>query len=414
MPKKSLTFIRTGLLTIIAFTALILTFNIVMDPYVTIGIPRTPGLNARKPAVLSQEHFIKAHEVLRAAPNTLITGSSPSDEGLDALDPNWPVDMRPVYNLAFMGSTPYVWLRYLQHTMAHRAISLVVIGLPADAFITGVYEERPKESEPGFEERLAVTAKGAPNTQEPRQNSRELIQSLLSFDAISDSFSTLIGNLDGDSFNTFAGNLELNSDRRDVLGTDRAFMFANIFAVQSYRDMQRSQYDSAMADLNSILDLCKSRGTRVILFVNPAHASRLEILDYLGYWTAYEDWKRDLVALAEQYSDSSPKQTVLWDFSGYDSYSTEPIPPHGHEMHWYTDSDHYSRALGHMEVLRIFGSGDPNFGTLLTHENLESHLAAIREQQREYRATHPEDVKAIRSLYDRAFNMPFYVAARNQ
>ena len=31
---------------------------------------------------------------------------------------------------------------------------------------------------------------------------------------------------------------------------------------------------------------------RVVLFVQPAHADRLEMLDKLGYWDAFERWKR--------------------------------------------------------------------------------------------------------------------------
>lgn len=410
MPTQSSNMLRTGFLTIVTLAAFVLAFNIIMDPYLRIGAPRVRGFNARKSASDVQERFIKVHDVLRAEPTTLITGSSPSDEGIDPLDPTWPAELRPVYNLSFAESTPYIWLRYIQHTMAHRAISLVVIGLPSDAFITGVYEER--QTEPEFERRLAVTADGAFNPEESRQNSWDLAQSVMSLDALTDSFLTLIGNIDGDSFNLVAGRKELRSDARKAMGTYRAFTLSNLFAVLSYRDMRRTQYANAMSDLRAILELCRARGTHVMLLVNPVHASRLELLDQLGYWTAYENWKRDLVALAERYSGGGLKQTQLWDFSGYDSYSTESVPPDGHEMRWYDDSDHYNIALGHMEISRLFGSGDPNFGTLLTNENIESHLMAIRAQQRQYHAKHPADVRATRYLFDSAMHMPVYMTAR--
>ena len=183
-------------------------------------------------------------------------------------------------------------------------------------------------------------------------------------------------------------------------------MFMDLGAIRFHREKQRSQFVMAMKDVRAILDLCKSRGSRAILLINPVHADVLEILDHLGYWPAFEDWKRALVALTAEYSgESGRRQVSLWDFSGYDSYSTETVPPDGHPMRWYTDSLHFTRALGNLIIKRIYDSGDPNFGVLLTHENLESRLAIIREQQRLYRERQPLDVRRVRDLYDAVVNI---------
>jgi hypothetical protein len=170
-----------------------------------------------------------------------------------------------------------------------------------------------------------------------------------------------------------------------------------------------------IADVRAILDLCESHGTRVILFINPTHADRLEILDLLGYWQTFEGWKRQLVALTAQYASPNRRSRIrLWDFSAFDSYSTETVPADGHLLHWFWDDSHYTRALGDAIVRRIFGTGDAQFGVLLSPESLEEHLKAVREQERRYRDHHPADVRRVRDLYDLVADLPSQGVARVQ
>src|SRR5262249_25509564 len=113
-----------------------------------------------------------------------------------------------------------------------------------------------------------------------------------------------------------------------------------------YRARQRDP--AAFRYLQSMLDLSRSRHIRVILFLSPAHADEPEPLDMAGMWEPFEQWKRELVALAAPYTDGERHEGVeLWDFDDYSQYSTEPVPPQPHLMlHWFWNANHYTHALG--------------------------------------------------------------------
>jgi len=147
--------------------------------------------------------------------------------------------------------------------------------------------------------------------------------------------------------------------------------------------------------------LCTKRGIRVIAFINPSHADELEVVDMSGHWPALEAWKRALTAMVAEYAAASgPAPVELWDFSGYDAYSREPVPMDRHPMHWFWNTSHYTSALGELILRRIFGEDNAHFGVRLYPGNIEARLAEVRQQQRQYRELQPTDVRRIRDIYN--------------
>jgi hypothetical protein len=135
--------------------------------------------------------------------------------------------------------------------------------------------------------------------------------------------------------------------------------------------------------------------------INPVHADELEILDLLGYWPLFETWERELVTLTTDSAKVTGSQPIqLWDFTGYDSYTTEAVSVGRSVLQWFWEPAHYTRALGNLIVMRIFGQGDDHFGVLLSPANIEAHLADIREERRLYREQHRADAQRIHKLYD--------------
>jgi hypothetical protein len=397
MSRQSQGFLRTWLLVGIVITLVVGVFDAIMDPYLVIGASRINGFNARKPAVDTYERLIKAYDVLRAAPNTLILGGSRVDMGLDAQDSAWPAQVQPVYNLGLASGSPYVSYRYLQHVMSRRHIPLVVLGLEFEYFLG--LAELGSPVEPEFELHLAVTRAGSPNGGQRWQHIRDLFQATLSLDALTDSAATLAANFNGESSDVVAGNW--NTDLSDIalLGPYPVIVEEDLGLIRI--PWEKERIPLVMADVRAILDLCESHGTSVILFINPSYADDLEILDLRGYWQAFEDWKRELVTLTSKYVSVDGRSRIrLWDFTGYDPYSTESMPLNRHLLHWFIDDAHYTRALGDVIVRRFFGPGDPRFGVLLSAENVDQHLAEIREQQRQYRQHRPADARRVRDLYD--------------
>ena len=63
----------------------------------------------------------------------------------------------------------------------------------------------------------------------------------------------------------------------------------------------------------------------------------------------------------------------LFDFSGYNEFTTERVPPPADRhsaMRWYWDAGHYKVALGDEMLGVIFGDAAP-FGVALTSSNVE-------------------------------------------
>ena len=71
-------------------------------------------------------------------------------------------------------------------------------------------------------------------------------------------------------------------------------------------------------------------------------------------------------------------------------------------MHWFWESRNYTRALGDLVVKRMFDTSDAPFGTLLTTENIESHLAEIRQRRELYCVGHQVDDNRVRTVYSAA------------
>lgn len=399
MDKQSQHFLRTWFFASIVFAVAIAGFNYTVDPYQLFGMPHIVGFNATKPAVDTQERLIKAYDVLRAKPNTVILGTSRVDLGLDEQHPAWPAQNLPVYNLGLVGGGPYTSFRYLQHLMAQHEPTLVVLGLDFEFFLTVPMAEHP--TDPAFESRLAITREGNINMDQRWQRTRDFFQASLSLDALNDSATTLTTNFSSDSLALSTGNVPDASYRHIIaaMGSYGIFAMRNVNSFHLYPGRQTNQV--VMTDVRAILDLCKSHNIPVILFINPVHADMLEVLDLLGYWQAFEKWKRELVALTTEYSGANGLSRVpLWDFTAYDSYSTEIVSMDRHLMRFFWDPSHYTRALGDVIIRRLFGRGDEHFGALLAADNIESHLNTIREQQHLYREDHQADVRRVRKLYD--------------
>src|SRR5690349_12686518 len=122
-------FNRSWLVMCLLLSVVVASANAVIDPYLVFKMPRVSGFNDKKSSIETKERLIKAYEVIRAAPNGLILGTSRVALGLDAEHPSWPAKARPVYNLGLAGADPFTSYRYLQHVLAHRFVTTVVLGL---------------------------------------------------------------------------------------------------------------------------------------------------------------------------------------------------------------------------------------------------------------------------------------------
>ena len=122
---------------------------------------------------------------------------------------------------------------------------------------------------------------------------------------------------------------------------------------------------------------------QLTLYIHPYHADYLDMLGDLRLWESFEDWKRHLVSASRRTSTRFGTDIKIIDFSGYNEFTTEPVPYPGDtksEMRWYWEPGHYKSALGEHILERIV-HGRTHFGRVLTEANIESALAEIREER---------------------------------
>jgi len=118
--------------------------------------------------------------------------------------------------------------------------------------------------------------------------------------------------------------------------------------------------------------------------IPPSHAIYWKCLDQIGWSNRVELGKRTLVQLAEQANQRQPTMSGemprvrVWDFSGFTGAAAEDIPSEAAPIQWHVDPVHFSRQLGDRMISRVMGveQSMTDFGTVLTLENIDSHLSA--------------------------------------
>lgn len=366
-------------------------FQTLMDPYLLIDTPRIAGLNARKPAVDTQGRLMRAYDVSRGRPNSVILGSSREAWGMNGNDPVWPMPLRPVYNLAFTDGSPHAAYRYLQHVMASSYPSTAVMGLQFEYFLAW-----NNLTEHAYGSHLLIRDDGSlANIR--LQHLTDVFRYYFSLDGLTDSAVTLWANLNGtlsDMTSTAWISPPIQRSVREI-GTGPAFSLYDVTFMRWFRGRNRDT--TAMADVKRILDLCKSHNVEVILFISPSHTDELEVLHLTGQWLAYERWKRDLVALTAAYAGGTHLQ--LWDFSGYGDYTAESPMGSTSSLQWFWNPDHYTQELGKAIVERLFGGGDAKLGVQVTLDNIDSHLVKVRQERLWYLEHHAADERRLTELY---------------
>jgi hypothetical protein len=159
------------------------------------------------------------------------------------------------------------------------------------------------------------------------------------------------------------------------------------------------------AVVEGMMDACLQNGVRLIVATPPMHGLLLELLRRQGAWEVVEGWKRDLVAAAAnanaRYPSAPPIE--LWDFAGFWSYNTEPVPPAADresEMRWHWEATHFRKELGDVVLARVLAANDADtaFGVRLDAVDLERHLAEQRAAGERWRSARPRDVELLDQL----------------
>lgn len=391
-----------------AILLVVAVFNTVIDPYGLFHLIDKPGFNITKPKAGSHGAMSKAYQVLRVQPQGLVLGNSRAEVGLDPEHPAWPANSRPVFNLALPGTGTETSLRYLQHVLANTAGSpapkprVVILNIDFMDFLVDANTNRPAAAPNKNDHRLLTNPDGSRNPARVLHQLKDYAEATLTLSAFLDSLQTVASqgnayseNLTPLGFNPMRDYLKITADE----GYWAVFRQRDIENIKAYARRPNDIFDAggrssrAFEDLRQIISLCQHNDIVLHLVIYPYHAHLLEIFRITGHWQAFENWKREVVSIAESQPGASAPPVEVWDFSGFNALTMEGVPASGDrktQMHWYWEAGHFKRELGNLMLARIFGQAGAvdEFGVLLNTANIEQQIAAVRTHEIDYRHRH--------------------------
>ena len=345
--------------------------NAFIDPYSVLKSPKISRLNESKPEMLSHVRLYKAFDIIELKPEVILLGNSRAEWGLDP--EHLLFREYQAYNLGFSGANMNEVWDYFSHALANeKGLKKVVLALD---FI--MFNQESANADPSAAKILGKT----------QTDFQDYINFIFSFDALNSSYKTLEKNLyrHYPDHRVKKGKAILDP-RRDVPGSSDNFTQWIRAGIKSYPNY-RIAIDK-LEHLQKLVEICQQNNIELKVFISPVHATQLEAIRVSGQWATYEDWKRKLVNI-----------TPLWDFSGYNSVTTEPVSD---RMNDYIDSSHYQENVGNLILERLFNQTDSHyptdFGVYLTPTNLESHLLNLRNAQSQWIQTHPEEVNLVQDV----------------
>ena len=401
-------FLRTLLLSIISLVLVLVSINLAIDPFATDRWLDITGLNHGKPEAGDHERLVKLFDVYRLKPEAISMGSSRTQFGLYIDGAKW--GNTPIYNFGVSGPGIDEVQRLLAHVTAHGKLKKAIIGLDFFMFNADFLQ-------PGVES-FNNSALSYPSDLNPFREWTAMLSTAMSLDTLDASWATF-------QFNQHTQR-DMDVLPRTPSPTDpQQYNYRHMFLRQAtgYLDgiyfpkstgrfvFQNAARGSMFEHFRQIVRFSYQHHIDARFFISPSNAWQWEVIDAAGLWPQFEYWKRQLVIILNEEATLSGRPPFpLWDFSGYNSVTTQTVPACGsHEpMSHYFDSSHYKPAVGQLVLDRALSqntsSVPDDFGVQITPSNIESDLVTIRRDRERWRSAHPADHKEIWQLAARVFS----------
>jgi hypothetical protein len=376
-----------GVLGLLALTAAV---NLIVDPYGIYAWVNIAGFNQDKTQASKRSSMVKHYAVERVRPATILIGTSRFEVGLDPESAAWPRDLRPVFNLAAVGTSPYSMRRMLQDALAVSQPKLVIIGTSFIESLNRITASAKYSGPRGpfdWERRLRVSDNGDPNPRIWNAQLEDTASTLLSLDALGDSIATVYKQGNPAFGKLTPLGLSTVAEFTSLVRTEGEF---SLFADKDREKIARVVPLPANLtfDLDSIgqaVTIALRHGAQPIVVITPGHADELEIYRQAGVMDIYEAWREALTRIV---TSSGTRKVAIWDFAGLTSYTSEAVPSPGDtttQLRWFWETNHFKPALGDLIITRILGGGPADFGELVTPTTLTGLQAKMQEAQRQLR-----------------------------
>nr|WP_320145977.1 hypothetical protein [uncultured Anaeromusa sp.] len=362
-------------------------FNFLVDPYGFFRNVEINGFNQQKEGVRNKIRFVKALELPLRKPKTIIIGSSRVHDGINP--ESLALQDTPAYNLGINMLRMKEALFYLKHAINNSDIKEVVFGL--DLFMFNELEK----TNPSFDDKLVGK----------KIDRFDYIPALFSFDATADSIRTIKISYSQPERKEFYGNgyrpaknvfYKLRNYEKLHYYTNWTFLAPNPKDTPYYADFKMGE--ECFEDFEEFLQICKENNIKCVLYFSPAHANLDgEGVSVAGLWGDLESLKKRVTFISNMYGFE------VWDFSGYNSITTEKVQT---PMKYYWDSSHFDECVGEYILNKIHNRNEnsipDDFGIDLSNANIDNALRLNRSKKIEYEKSHPADVELIEGIFKEA------------
>ena len=343
----------------------------------------TPLLQRLQP---HQEKLIpwgKTYAIYKYQPQVLFIGNSRTEVGLPADSKMF--GNKRVLNGAILGGRIWHDIAMLQHARNVSKLETVVWGVDYWSFT-------PNEGNPDFDKDLISEG----DYYNVRRTLLDLKRSL-SFDITWESIKLVLGQTKGvcRSSLVFYGQRDEACDNANLV--DRGGVTkALLLDIRAVKDINKNRKKPILAYRLELEQLCKA-GIRVMLYINPSHATSLEYFFQQDNGNDLELWKRDLVNVTNGVREEGCN-VQLFDFSGFNSVTTENIPQVSGKpaMQNFWEASHYRTVVGRQILARMIPLVEEkvpaDFGVELDKSNIDAHLLRIHSERMRYRAEHPQEL----------------------
>lgn len=381
------------------------TLAVIIDPRGMFRMASIDGINAKKFSFFQREHFIKPYQILSFQPRTVLLGNSIANSAFDLQHPALVNSHAYSYGIAGAGTyTNWLTLLHTQDALPETVIYLLDFSA---FFAANASQSKQVIEQSDLPHRLYYHADGSQNHGRWLQVIKDYALMLLSWDILHDCLETL-QRQDEDGWHLQAdgswggGSSQVGKpQRKRLLYVEKEIFFRPLLSHPSGLPFfEGKNGENTLAYFQSTIRLLQERNVRTILVIPPSHARIYETLFTQRRWNDYRIWKQQLVSINERIAQELGKPPLpLWDFSGYNAYTTETVPPPGDKlsrMQWFYDSVHFKPALGNKILDVIFGKSDKqHFGQPLTSNTVDAQLEQMSHDHLAYTNTHPDDSQDI-------------------
>lgn len=358
-PKK---YLATFLCLLLALSVLVITLNVVVDPYLVMSSTRYEGVNKYKVDINSRVRLSKAYQPLQYEFSTLIVGNSRVEMGLDPKNSCLSLSGGRSYNLGIPGASVGYQAASALNLLYQKPIDTILISVDFTDFLV---LSRKNSSNSNYKipvlPNALFDAHGHKNDSYVWAFLKDHFQALFSLDAALSSLQTLAlqdqyaPNRTDMGFNPAMDFLKMTK----VEGAGRLFLQKEKDLESKYmkgwglyyRDGEISEDFSYLEEL--VLKATQ-KGVRVIVFTNPLHhrfwkiIKRAELIEQNSIF---------LEKIEEIINRSGNQKVDFWDFSGDSIYIREDVNTarnKGVGLKWFWEPAHYKKELGDLMIESMF------------------------------------------------------------